>query len=96
MSDLPGFAAAQRSWEAMLPPEGGPSECRDCDGKGFNQLDADDDSDSACTFCAGHGLVTADGEPHDPHQAEREAEAYADMKRDERLTNDQQDVGDIE
>jgi hypothetical protein len=94
MSDLPGFAAAQRSYEAQLPPDGGPVECPDCaaglvDTSGFGDFDA-------CDTCKGSGFVTADGEPHDPHQAEREAEEYADMKRDEQLTDNQPHEGDFE
>lgn len=87
MSDLPGYARAQAEWESRLPPDGGPVECPECSGTGVN-VEVIGDRDDTCQCCDGHGLLTADGEPHDPHQAERDAEDYADIKRDEQLTDD--------
>ena len=89
-NDLPGYARAQAQWEAMEPPDGGPMECPDCNGRGTVPDPKDEDADYlTCDTCAGHGYLTADGEPFDPHAAEYEACEAADRKRDELLTGDQ-------
>jgi hypothetical protein len=95
MTDLPGYARAQAQWEAMEPPEG-PSECPDCNGYGHAPAPGDPFGDhDTCSVCKGYGLLTASGEPFDPHKAARDACDYADMQRDERLTNPP-DAGDFE
>jgi len=83
-TDMPGFASAQREWEAMEPPDGGVCECPDCNGKGELPDPADEDADYVqCETCEGFGLLTARGDPYDPGEAERlECEA-ADRKRDD-------------
>jgi len=83
-ADLPGYAKAQREWEAMEPPDGGPCECPNCNGKGELPDPTDEDADYVqCETCEGFGLLSPDGEPFDPGAAERAAEEYADHKRDE-------------
>jgi len=83
-ADTPGFAAAQRAWEAMLPPEDGPCECSDCNGKGELPDPTDEDAEYIqCKTCDGFGMLTARGDPFDPDKAEREECEYADHKRDE-------------
>jgi hypothetical protein len=95
MNDLPGYAAAQREYENR-EPESGPSECATCQGKGAvdETLGGEHFSnpEAECPDCGGFGLLTADGEPFDPHKAENDAADYADMKRDERLTQDNGDA----
>lgn len=83
-ADLPGYARAQREWEAMEPPDGGPSECADCNGNGHVPAIGDPEGDHVeCGACKGFGLLTPNGEPFDPEAAERAAAEYADHKRDE-------------
>lgn len=88
-ADLPGYAMAQREWEAREPDDGGPRECAACNGKGELPDPTDEDADYVqCEVCEGFGLVTANGDPFDPGRAEREAEEYADFKRNQRETED--------
>lgn len=89
-TDLPGYARAQAEWENRLPPEDGPRECANCNGKGELPDPTDEDADYVqCEVCEGFGQVTADGEPHDSSAAEREESEYADAKRNERDTESQ-------
>lgn len=93
MSDLPGYARAQRECENQLPPEDGPSECPECSGRGV-YLDEDGES---CKTCCGSGFVDANGDAFDPDKAENDACDYADMKRDEMLTREPEtNQGDYE
>jgi hypothetical protein len=95
MNNLPGYAAAQREYDNRTPPDDGPCECPDCSGTGIN---ASHDScghelELKCETCEGFGFLNADGDPHDPHKAEHDADDYADRKRDEALTREPADYG---
>jgi hypothetical protein len=87
MSEMRGYAAAQAAYDAMTPPDDGPYECPECNGRGDMPDPADEDADYVkCVACDGFGMIDENGEPFDPHKAERDACDYADMKRDEQLT----------
>lgn len=64
MSEMRGYAAAQRAYDNMSPPEDGPCECGECGGCG-KVPDADDlDGDLIpCPWCEGTGRVDEDGNP---------------------------------
>lgn len=82
-NEMRGYAAAQREWEAMEPPDGGVCECSECNGNGYVQAIGDPEGDCVqCGTCDGFGLLTPNGEPHDPHAAERAEAEAADHKRD--------------
>lgn len=88
-ADLPGYARAQREWEAREPDDGGPRECAGCNGKGELPDHTDPDGDYVqCEACEGFGLVTASGYPFDPVAAERAECEYADFKRNQREMED--------
>jgi len=76
MSDLPGYARAQREYDNRTPSDDGPSECPECSGSKFV-----DDLD--CAACHGFGLIDESGEPFDPHAAEYAADEAADRARDD-------------
>lgn len=78
MSEMRGYAAAQRAYDNMAPPEDGPSECPECEGVG--QYPGEDEP---CITCCGTGLIDEDGNPFDPNAAEEAAGEYADMKRED-------------
>jgi hypothetical protein len=81
--NMRGFDAAQREYDNRTPPDDGPYECPDCNGNGHAPVPGYPDGDNAkCSACSGYGLIDENGEPFDPHQAEREACEYADMQRD--------------
>lgn len=81
-TELPGYAKAQREWEAMEPPSGGPCDCATCNGKGELPDPTDEDADYVqCEACKGFGMLTADGDPFDPDEAERKECERADWKR---------------
>lgn len=87
MADFPGFAAAQREYDNRTPPDDGPSECDNCNGFGHAPAPGDPEGDHAeCSVCKGFGLIDENGEPFDPNAAQRAADDYADMKRDEQLS----------
>ncbi len=87
MTNMRGFDAAQREYDNRTPPDDGPSECDNCNGTGHAPVPGDPEGDHAkCSICKGFGLIDESGEPFDPHAAEYAACEYADMKRDERLT----------
>lgn len=66
IADLPGYALAQREWEAMEPPDGGVRECSDCGGNGTMPAPGDPEGDYVlCGTCKGFGQLTPDGEPFD-------------------------------
>lgn len=94
MNNSPGFKRAQAEYDAMLPPEDGPSECPECEGSGVNKLVIGDRDDN-CQCCGGTGWLDENGEPFDPNKAENDACDRADAQRDERLTNPT-DAGDFE
>lgn len=95
MSDLPGYAAAQREYDNRTPPDDGPSECDNCNGFGHAPVPGDPEGDHAkCSICNGYGLIDERGDPFNPNQAEEDACDYADMKRDERLTEDKDNDND--
>jgi hypothetical protein len=85
MSDMPGYAAAQAAYDNMTPPDDGPYECPECGGSGHHETI--DGSGLKCSACDGFGMISENGEPHDPHAKDRAEAEYADMKRDERLTS---------
>jgi DnaJ-class molecular chaperone len=62
-----GYAAAQRAYDNMTPPEDGPSECPECEGSGINKL-VRGDRDDTCQCCGGTGMLDENGEPFDPKQ----------------------------
>ena len=59
------FSRAQATYDNMSPPEGGPCECCECNGKGSHVVtDADGDGwDEPCKFCDGTGKTDEDGNP---------------------------------
>ena len=77
MTNMRGFAAAQRAYDNMTPPDDGPSQCADCDGSGYDQ------EGEYCATCEGSGYVNDDGSAYDPEAAEFEACEYYDRKKDE-------------
>ena len=54
MTNMRGFAAAQRAYDNMTPPDDGPSQCADCDGSGYDQ------EGEYCATCEGSGYVNDD------------------------------------
>lgn len=91
MNDMPGFAAAQRAWENMAPPEDGPSECPDCNGDGHAPVPGDPEGDHAkCSVCKGFGLIDDNGQPFNlnaKEEAEYERGDYLRQReKDEALT----------
>lgn len=70
MNNMRAFNAAQARYDAMSPPEDGPTECPECGGSGHHETI--DGSGMECPDCDGTGWLTADGEPFDREQAERE------------------------
>jgi hypothetical protein len=86
MSDLRGYARAQAQYDAMTPPDDGPYECPDCNGRGsFVGIgDIPEEGDyTECAECNGFGWIGENGEPFDKDAAERDADEAADMKRED-------------
>ena len=79
MNDYPGYARAQRMYDAQTPPEDGPYECPDCNARGGDEA-------GTCRACDGLGWIDADGQPcKDPDSlAEDRADAMAESRRMER------------
>jgi hypothetical protein len=101
MSNMHGFDAAQRAWEAMTPPDDGPSECPDCMARGIRPNPTDPDADyERCTTCEGECYLNEDGSPFNPNaKAEAEearAEYERDRLRDERMTNGRDPMDEYE
>jgi hypothetical protein len=97
MSNMRGFDAAQREYDNRTPPDDGPYECPECDGKRYRGCgqcggegcpQCNGEGCIKCAACDGFGMINENGEPFDPHQAEREACDRADSLRDESLTDD--------
>jgi hypothetical protein len=93
-NDLPGYARAQREYDNRTPPDDGPSECPDCDGRGsfIGIGDVPEEGDyTECASCKGSGYLNDDGTPFNPNAAAEAAEERADYERDrlrdERMTN---------
>lgn len=88
MSDLRGYAAAQREYDNRTPPDDGPSECDACGGCGKVPMMVDDTLDDgyevSCANCDGHGWLDADGEPFNPNAKTEAEEARAEYERDRR------------
>lgn len=84
MTEMRGYAAAQREYDNRTPPDDGPCECPDCKGGYRYTTDtAENEHEIKCESCDGFGYITSDGEPFDPHKKERDESDYADWKRDE-------------
>lgn len=83
MSDLPGYARAQAQYDAMTPPDDGPSECPECNGSGVSDL-VIGDRDDTCQCCDGHGYIDENGEPFNPNAKAEAEEARAEYERDRR------------
>lgn len=79
MSNMRGFDAAQRAYDAMTPPDDGPYECPECGGSGTHHTLSD--VDVHCLDCNGFGWIDETGEPFDPHAKERAECEYADYLR---------------
>lgn len=83
MNDLPGYAAAQREYDNRTPPDDGPCECPDCvGGYRYTTDEAENEHEIKCETCNGFAMLL-DGAPYDQHKDERDADDYADFKRDE-------------
>jgi len=55
---------AQAAYDAMTPPDDGPSECPECDGCGrLSTFGEGDGSDEDCETCGGSGYINEDGSP---------------------------------
>jgi DnaJ-class molecular chaperone len=70
MSNMRGYERAQAVYDAMTPPDDGPSECPDCDGSGYittsdGQGNHDDEE---CPTCKGFGLLDDSGQPVNPNE----------------------------
>lgn len=72
MSNMRGFDAAQAVYDAMTPPDDGPSECPECDGSGSNPAACEDHEDDTCECCEGSGQVDENGEPYFNEQENEE------------------------
>lgn len=80
------FNSAQAAYDNMTPPDDGPSECPECDGRGsfVGVGGVPEEGDyTECTACNGFGWIDENGEPYDPDEAQRNADDAADLRRDE-------------
>ena len=57
------LSAAQATWDNASPPEGGPSDCPDCGGRGSCPAEDPNDEWEECETCEGTGQVGEDGDP---------------------------------